>query len=312
MSIKKICFITISVFLILIGIVSCFKKKEVSPSQKLKVVSTIGMISDIVNEIGGDKIEGIALMGPGVDPHLYRPSEGDVRKLNEAHLIFYNGLHLESKMLTLFDHVKKNKPVVAVTQTIPESRLLTPPEFEGFHDPHVWFDLGLWEFAVDVITTALIELLPAEENFFLTQKDRYLTDLRALKQVSLAAVQTIPVEQRVLVTAHDAFNYFGQFYDFEVKALQGISTQSEAGIEDVQALVQFIVDRQIPAIFVESSIPKRHLQAVQESVKSKGWNVEIGGELYSDALGAPDSAAGTYLGMIQHNVNEIVTALSKK
>ena len=184
-------------------------------------------------------------------------------------------------------------------------------DYENLYDPHVWLDMMLWGYAIERITTALIDLLPEEEAFLLSQKERYLTEFLTVKRETFEYVETLPKQQRVLVTAHDAFNYFALAYDFEVKALQGISTQSEAGIEDVRQLVQFIVDRKVPAIFVESSIPKRHIQAVQEAVKAKGWDVKIGGELFSDALGAPDSEGGTYLGMIKHNVTEIVGALVK-
>ncbi len=311
MNLKKYNVYLVIVCIFVIVLASCFKKKDVTESERLKVVATIGMISDIVTYIAADKMDVVSLMGPGIDPHLYRPTEGDVKHLNEADLIFYNGLNLESKMLDLFEHVKRKKPVIAVAETISQANLLSPPEFEGFHDPHVWFDMNLWVNVVDEITDSLIELLPTEKSFFIAQKQAYLVDFFAVKKSTLAAVARLPKEKRILVTAHDAFNYFGQFYDFEVKALQGISTQAEAGIDDVQELVNFIVDRQIPAIFVESSIPKRHLKAVQQSVKAKGWNVTIGGELYSDALGSADSDAGTYLGMIKHNVSEIVEALSK-
>ena len=307
--VKKYNVYLIVICFVLLALVSCFKKKDAESSNKLTVVATTGMIADVVEHIAGEKVHIVGLMGPGVDPHLYRPSEGDVRHLNKADLILYNGLHLEYKMLDLFNHLKRKKAVLAVTETLPKERLLAPIDYEGLYDPHVWFDMTLWAYVVDTITTALIDLLPAEKAYFLSQKDAYVSEFMAVKQATLDKVNQLAPEQRVLVTAHDAFNYFGQFYGFEVKALQGISTQSEAGIEDVKELVDFIVDRKIPAIFVESSIPKRHIQAVQESVKAKGWAVDIGGELYSDALGDANGNAGTYLGMVQHNVNEIVNAL---
>lgn len=309
-NVKKYNIYVVIICLLLLALVSCFKKKDVETSDKLTVVATIGMISDVVEHIAGEKVHVVGLMGPGVDPHLYRPSEGDVRHLNNADLILYNGLHLEYKMLDLFNHLKRKKSVLAVTETIPKERLLAPIDYEGLYDPHVWFDMRLWVYAVDSITAALIDLLPAEKSYFLSRKDAYVSEFMAVKQATLDKVNQLAAEQRVLVTAHDAFNYFGQFYGFEVKALQGISTQSEAGIEDVKELVDFIVDRKVPAIFVESSIPKRHIKAVQESVKAKGWSVDIGGELYSDALGDANGTAGTYLGMVKHNVDEIVNALT--
>ena len=288
-------------------LVGCFNNK--SDEGRLSVVCTTGMITDVVQFIAQDKLEVKGLMGPGVDPHLYRASEGDISVLNQAHLILYNGLYLESKFMDIFSHLSEKKPVVAVTSTISKDRLLSPPDFDGLYDPHIWFDLELWKEVVAVITSELSKLMPSEKAFFESNKTHYLEQLTLLQRDTLAQVSQLSVDQRILVTAHDAFNYFGRAYDFQVTALQGVSTESEAGIADVQALVSFIVDQKIPAIFVESSISERHIRAVQESVQSKGWNVSIGGMLYSDALGSADSEAGTYLGMMAYNVNEIVTAL---
>lgn len=301
----------IIVVVMLCCVAGCFNKKQSSSQDKALVVCTTGMIADVVKQIAGDKVEVVSLMGPGVDPHLYRPSQGDVEVLNRADLILYNGLHLESKMLSLFNHLSQKKSVLAVSNDLPKDQLLRPEDYEGLYDPHIWFDLNLWEQVISTLSTALIDLQPSDKEFFLSQQSLYMTRFLAVKQETLAYVEQLKQHQRVLVTAHDAFNYFGQFYGFEVKALQGISTQSEAGIDDVQVLVDFIVERKIPAIFVESSISKRHIQAVQAAVKAKGWAVEIGGELFSDALGDKESEAATYLGMVKHNVAQIVDALKK-
>ncbi len=285
----------------------CFKK--IKQSNKPRIVCTTSMIADVVQELVGDKMTVVWLMGPGVDPHLYRPSEGDIQQLNKANIIFYNGLHLEAKMIPLFKHFQDKKDVVQITKNIPESSLLFPPEYDGLYDPHVWFDLDLWASTVKTMSATLIENDVTNKAFYEQQRDRYLEKLADLTFATVQLVNTIPQQRRILVTAHDAFNYFARQYDFTVKALQGVSTQSEAGIEDVKMLVDYIVKHKIPAIFVESSIPKRHIQAVQEAVKAQGWDVKIGGELFSDALGGPESEAGTYVGMIRHNVETIVAGL---
>ena len=286
------------------------EQPDASTTGKLRVVTTIGMITDIVKNVGGDRVEVIGLMGPGVDPHLYRPSAGDVQKLKSANLIFYNGLHLESKMGDILANVSGDTKTVAVTEAIDRNRLLKPPEFEGQSDPHLWFDVTLWMKAVERVRDVLNESDPDNTGTYQSNTDHYLTKLSELHAYVKSQTERVPPQQRVLVTAHDAFNYFGNAYGFEVRGLQGISTATEAGIADVQELATFIAERRIPAIFVESSVSPRSLKAVKAAVQSKGFNVEIGGELFSDAMGNAGTPEGTYLGMVRHNIDTIVKALT--
>lgn len=285
---------------------------DASGGAKFRVVTTIGMITDIVKNVGGNRVEVIGLMGPGVDPHLYNPSAGDVQKLKSARLIFYNGLHLESKMGDVLAKMSGDTKTVAVTDAVDRSLLLTPPEYEGQYDPHLWFDVTLWMEAVIKVRDALSEFDPDNRAMYRSNAERYLTKLTELHAYVKLQVQRVPPQQRVLVTAHDAFNYFGKGYGFEVHGLQGISTATEAGIADVQELATFIAERRIPAIFVESSVSSKSLEAVKAAVKSKGFNVEIGGELFSDAMGNAGTPEGTYIGMVRHNIDTIVKALIKE
>lgn len=277
---------------------------------KLRVVTTIGMITDIVKNVGGNRVEVIGLMGPGVDPHLYNASAGDVQKLNSASLIFYNGLHLESKMADILAKMSGDTKTVAVTDAIDRNLLLKPPEFEGQYDPHLWFDVELWMKAVGTVRDALSAFDTDNTVTYSTNADRYLAKLVELHAYVKSQAERVPPQQRVLVTAHDAFNYFGKAYGFEVRGLQGISTATEAGIADVRELATFIAERRIPAIFVESSVSAKSLEAVKAAVKSKGFNVEIGGELFSDAMGNDGTPEGTYIGMVRHNIDTIVNALT--
>ena len=282
---------------------------DASAGGKLRVVTTIGMITDVVKNVGGERVEVAGLMGPGVDPHLYKPSAGDVQRLASAQIIFYNGLHLESKMGDILAKMSGDTKTVAVTDTVDRNLLLTPPEYEGQYDPHLWFHVTLWMEAVESVRDALGEFDSDNALVYYTNAERYLAKLAELHEYVKAQVERVPSEQRVLVTAHDAFNYFGEAYGFEVRGLQGISTTTEAGIADVQELATFIAERRIPAIFVESSVSTRSLEAVKAAVKSKGFDVKIGGELFSDAMGNEGTPEGTYIGMVRHNIDTIVTAL---
>ena len=283
---------------------------DASTVGKIRVVTTIGMVTDIVKNIGGERVEVTGLMGPGVDPHLYKASAGDIQRLTSAQLIFYNGLHLESKMGDILAKMSGNtRTVVSVTDAVNRSLLLTPPEFEGQYDPHLWFDVILWMKAVGAVRDTLSEFDSDNTLMYWTNAERYLAKLAELHEYVKSQVKRVPSEQRVLVTAHDAFNYFGKAYGFEVRGLQGISTATEAGIADVQELATFIAARRIPAIFVESSVSTRSLEAVKAAVKSRGFDVKIGGELFSDAMGNEGTPEGTYIGMVRHNVDTIVTAL---
>lgn len=279
---------------------------------KLKVVATTGMIGDVVLNIGQSRIELQTLMGPGVDPHLYKATEGDVMRLAQANIIFYNGLHLEAKMSDVFKNMQQRIKTVAVTESLDPSVLLSSEDYKDQFDPHVWFDVALWVKAAVKIKDAFIEIDPQHAELYEQNALKYMAQLEQLHRYVQSQSNLIPVQQRVLVTAHDAFRYFGRAYQFEVVGLQGISTESEAGTADVQRLVQFIVERKILAIFVESSIPERNIKAVQQAVAAQGWQVKIGGELFSDALGDPQTKEGKYLGMVEHNINTIVNALLPK
>lgn len=308
-SIHIICFL---ICLILIGNTGCDQKNapDEAVKEKQRVVTTIGMITDIVKNVGGERVDVIGLMGPGVDPHLYKPTAKDLQRLGSADIIFYNGLHLEAKMGDVLAKKSGTAKIVAVSESIDKNRLLTPEEFDGQYDPHLWFDVTLWMMAVEKVRDTLIEFNPESQEIYKKNAKEYLTELTELHKYVASQSERIPTQQRVLVTAHDAFNYFGKAYGFDVRGLQGISTVSEAGIADVQELAAFIAERKIPAIFVESSVPSRSLEAVKAAVKSKGFEVQIGGELFSDAMGNDDTPEGTYIGMVRHNTDTIVKALS--
>jgi len=276
---------------------------------KWKVTTTTGMVADIVSNVGGSHLEVTHLMGPGVDPHLYKASQGDIKRIDEADIVFYSGLHLEGKMVDIFEKMAKKKPVLAITETIPENLLLSDPATPGQHDPHVWFDVSLWMKAAENVRDQLVKIDPEHKSDYEQNAAKYLKELQDLHEYAKQELATIPKEQRVLVTAHDAFSYFGKAYDVEVKGLQGISTASEYGLQDVQQLVDMLVERKIKAVFVESSVPKRSIEAVVQGAKAKNHTVIIGGELFSDAMGAPGTPEGTYIGMVKHNVDTIVKAL---
>ena len=278
--------------------------------RKIRVTTTVGMINDIVRNVGGERVEATGLMGPGVDPHLYKPSASDIQKLEDADIIFYGGLQLEGRMTDTFERIARaGKPTVAVSEGIDPTRLRQPPEFQGKYDPHLWFDVLLWQEAVVAVNTALATLDPTSKDLYQRNADAYLKQLDDLHNYVKEQIATIPEQSRVLITAHDAFGYFGQQYGMEVRGLQGTSTATEAGLNDVQTLANLIVDRKIKAIFVESSVPQATIEAVQKAAQSKGWDVTIGGTLFSDAMGNEGTPEGTYVGMVRHNVDTIVKAL---
>jgi manganese/zinc/iron transport system substrate-binding protein len=282
------------------------KPEQVGP---LRVTATTGMIADTARAIGGEHVVVTGLMGPGVDPHLYKATQGDLEKLQSADLVLYNGLHLEGRMADVLVKLARTVKTVQVTETIPVERLREPPEFSGHYDPHVWFDVSLWKPVSERIRDALIEADPAHAAAYQRRAENYLSELDALDAYARAEIARIPPEHRVLVTAHDAFGYFGRAYGIEVLGLQGISTASEYGLRDVERLVETIVARKIRAVFVESSVSPRSIEALIAGAKARGHEVKIGGELYSDALGAADGPAGSYIGMVRHNVDTIVRGL---
>ena len=281
-------------------------------NRKIKIVATTSMIADLMSTIGGEWVEVAGLMGPGVDPHLYKASEGDVLRMAGADLVVYNGLHLEGKMTEVFEQMEKRGiPTIAVAQdAIPDSLRLMSVTYAGNFDPHVWFDVTLWQRVAHHVQTVLSELSPTHASVFATNASGYIEKMSALQDCVEAQAASIPAAQRVLITSHDAFGYFGKAYNFEVEALQGLSTATEAGTADVQALADFVADRRIPAMFIESSVSPRGIEAVKAAVEARDFNVSIGGYLYSDALGAPDTPEGTYLGTVRHNIDTIVAALA--
>ncbi len=275
----------------------------------LRLVATTGIIADTAARIAGEHAHIEALMGPGIDPHLYKASESDVRRLAEAELVLYNGLHLEGKMGDILTKMARRRPVIAVTEEIPHELLREPPEFAGQYDPHVWFDVSMWARTLDPIARELAALDPEHAGEFQANAAAYKKELETLDAWVKQRIVALPERQRVLVTAHDAFGYFGRRYGVEVVGLQGISTLAEAGTNDVDRVVGIVVDRGVKAIFVEASVPRRSIEAVQAAVRSRGGQVEIGGQLHSDSLGAAGTPAGTYAGMVRANVDTLVNAL---
>ena len=274
------------------------------------IVTTCGMVTDIVREVAGDKARVTGLMGEGVDPHLYKPTRDDVVKLLQADVVFYSGLMLEGRMSDTFLKVaRKGAHVFAVTDLLDDKFLLEPAEFAGHTDPHVWMDVKGWMDAVKVVARSLGEVDAANTAYYDQNARRYSAQLVKLDDYAKRILASIPKERRVLITAHDAFNYFGRAYGIDVRGIQGISTESEAGVADINKLVDFLVERKIPAIFVESSVSDKNIKALIEGCKSRGHPVRIGGELFSDAMGKPGTYEGTYVGMIDHNATIIARAL---
>jgi len=276
---------------------------------RLQITTTTSMITDITKVVGGDYVDVTGLMGAGIDPHLYVASEGDMELFQEADVIFYNGLFLEAQMTEILEQIGERKTVVAVASQIDTEFLLPWELYPDEFDPHVWFDVSLWMKAVEAVRDTLVEADATNAAAYQANATQYLEELTALDAYVKEQAARVPAEQRILITAHDAFHYFGRAYSFDVRGLQGISTASEAGTGDVQALADFITDKQIPALFVESSVPVRNIEALQEAVRSRGFDVTIGGQLFSDAMGDPGTPEGTYVGMVRHNIDTIVGAL---
>ena len=294
--------------LIIAIVFSC--KNDTQQNGKLNIVTTTTMITDLVKNIGGDHVNVQGLMGSGVDPHLYKASEGDVTKLVNANVIFYNGLHLEGKLVEVFEKMgSATKTPIALGEELDKNTLIGSDYFASNYDPHVWFDINYFKQFAEKVAAVLSEKDPSNAQHYKANEIAYRAKLNSLQDKIVGIIETLPKEKRILVTAHDAFNYFGKAYDFEVVGLQGLSTATEAGVQDVQKLSAFIIEKDIKAIFVESSVPKRTIEALQAAVKSKGHEVEIGGTLYSDALGNAGTVEGTYIGMFEYNINTIVNAL---
>ena len=277
---------------------------------KYSIVTTTSMITDMVKNIGGDKVHVEGLMGAGVDPHLYKASEGDVSKLSNADMILYNGLHLEGKLVEVFEKMQRqNINTIAISDALDKKDLISSTLFQSNYDPHIWFNIEYWERMTLFVADKLSEALPEDAETFHSNAEKYVAELKTLKTELDAEIATLPEDKRRLVTAHDAFNYFGKAFGFDVVGLQGLSTATEAGVQDVQKTAGYIIDHKVKAIFIESSVPRRTIEALQAAVNSKNHEVTIGGTLFSDALGDPDTAEGTYIGMFKFNVHTIINAL---
>ncbi|HYO10308.1 MAG TPA: zinc ABC transporter substrate-binding protein [Tepidisphaeraceae bacterium] len=275
-----------------------------------KIITTVGMITDVVKQVAGDRAFVTGIIGDGVDPHLYKPTRNDVAALLGADVVMYSGLMLEGKMIDSFDKVRDGgKPVFELAKQIDKSFLLQPPEFEGHPDPHVWMSVPGWMKVVEAAAKSLGEHDPAGAAQYQANAARYLEELKQLDAYARQVIGSIPQQSRILVTAHDAFNYFGREYGIEVKGIQGISTESEAGLQDINALVNLIVSRDVKAVFVESSVAERNVRALIDGASARGKQIRVGGSLYSDAMGPTGTYEGTYIGMVDHNVTTIARAL---
>lgn len=276
----------------------------------LTVMTTTGMVKDMVQQIGGDRIVVDSIMREGVDPHLYQPTTSDVRKVLAADLVFASGLNLEGRMTEVFQRSRSmGVQVFLVTDRIEKTVLLDSPDYPGQHDPHVWHDVSLWAAGIPVVVAALSTADPSGAEVYERNAAEYSNRLKSLHGYVTWIMASVPPDQRVLITAHDAFGYFGRAYGIEVRGVQGITTESEAGIRDVNELVDFIVARRISAVFIEASVNDRNVRALIEGASNRGHVVSIGGTLYSDSMGAPGTWQGTYEGMIEHNVNLMSVAL---
>ncbi len=274
------------------------------------ITTTTGMITDIVRQVVGQRAIVRGIMGEGIDPHLYTPTRGDVAAFLSADMIFYSGLMLEGKMAgTLSKVARSGKPVLAVTESIEKSYLLEPPEFKGHPDPHVWMDPTAWQQAVDAVARALSAYDSPNAAEYQSNAAKYNAQLQKLTDYVRASISTIPKDRRVLITAHDAFNYFGRAFNIEVKGIQGISTESEAGLQDINNLIDYIVELKIQAVFVETSVSDKNVRALTEGAAARHHNMIIGGTLFSDAMGKPGTYEGSYIGMIDHNATVITRAL---
>jgi len=278
----------------------------------IRVVCTTGPVTDMLRNLGGDHVKVTGLMGPGVDPHLYKAVPSDIEQLSSADAIFYNGLHLEGRMADLFEDLAHRKPTFAVTHSLAEAkdkRLRTPPEFAGYYDPHVWHDPQMWADCAKYAAEELIKFDPTHRDEYITKRDAYLKQIEEADNYCREQLSAIPESQRVLVTAHDAFGYFCIRYNLTSMPLKGVSTEEEVTIGRMDEVIAFLVQRKIKAVFVESATAPQIVKALVEPCRRAGHEVKIGGQLYADALGSVESGAGTYLGMIKANVDTIVTAL---
>lgn len=275
----------------------------------LRVVATVSMLADAVRAVGGTRVQVSSLLGEGVDPHTYRPTRADIARLSAADLVIANGLHLEAQLDETLKSLARSKPVVFAAEKIPQAQLLADEEYKDRKDPHVWMDPKLWSVVVEAVRDALIARDPAGRAAYETGAKNYIAEIERLNAYAAKILNTVPQHARVLVSAHDAFSYFGRAYGFEVEGIQGLSTESEAGLKRIEQLVSLLVEKKIRAVFVESSVPERNVRALVEGARARGHQVVVGGELYSDALGTPGTYEGTLIGMLDHNVTLIARAL---
>lgn len=273
---------------------------------QINIVATTGMLADLTQNIGGKHVKTTALMGTGVDPHLYKATQGDLRRLIKADIILYNGLHLEGKMQDIFSKMSRKKPVYAVAEVVDKKQLI---QHDSYPDAHIWFDLSLWQQAGYKVLEILQKHDPENGAYYEAQATAYLTDMEKLHKWTQQQLATVPESQRILITAHDAFGYFGKAYGVKVMGLQGISTAAEFGLQDIKRLKDIIVANKVRAVFVESSVSPRFIESLVAGVKAEGHEITIGGELYSDAMGPKGTATDNFFGMVKHNVTTIVNAL---
>lgn len=303
---KQISLLTVLTFILFSNCTRTPSDPRPLHSRPIQIVTTVGMITDITRRIAGERAVVTGLMDPGVDPHLFRASARDVSAMTHADIVFYGGLHLEGKMVDILEETTRIK-TVAVSRDIPHELLLD--DGSGQHDPHLWFDVTLWMYAVRTIRDSLIQLDPQHKSIYQANARAYLQELEELHRYVLKRSAELEPSQRVLITAHDAFGYFGRQYGFEVLGLQGISTVSEARVSDYQSLADLIAQRRVKAVFIETSVPVKSIQALKEAVASRGYTVAIGGELFSDSMGDQGSPEDSYIGMVRHNIDTIIDAL---
>lgn len=304
--------VSLMLFIVLVAVFAagCGNQANVEDNGKYNVIATTTLVADLVKQIGGEYVNIESLMGPGVDPHLYKASAGDVTKMQKADMVVYNGLHLEGKMADIFDELKGgDKVIIPAAEIIDKDELLGFITVPGSYDPHVWFDVEMWTQASENVFNGLVELDSENEETYAKNHEIYKEELKELDNYIEERISELAEDKRILITAHDAFQYFGKAYGFEVKGLQGISTDAEAGTSDVRDLANFIVENQVKAIFVESSVPRKSIEALQEAVKSQGFDVEIGGELYSDSTGDGGTPEETYIGTFKANIDTIIDSL---
>ncbi len=282
------------------------RRRGVEP---ISVVATVGMVADLIRQLGGDQVDVFQLMGAGVDPHLYKGTRDDVRFILASDLVFYSGLMLEGKLTHMLEKVASRKPVVPITRQLDTNQLLGDAEALDHADPHVWMDVAAWSTCLQTIHQTLCQFDPEHSETYQSAHDTYSKQLRALHEYGQQVMSTVPERGRVLITSHDAFQYFGRAYRVEVFGVQGLATDSEAGLTQINSLVSLIVERQVQAVFVESSVPQKSVRAVIDGAAARGHRVQLGGVLFSDAMGPAGTYEGTYVGMMDHNLTTVARAL---